>query len=127
MKNIMIGDTHPCTGNHNGIAYCQPGMGGLMRAFFGVVMVLVAEHRAFQALIREGKATSPMKYNALKANGATNTVEGFDKDSTEEASLLFGAAAIGKRVDGANDFPADGKKPMQAPARKSKERAMERL
>ena len=127
MKNIMIGNTHPCTGNHDGIAYCQPGMEGLMRSFFGVVMVLDAEHRAFQALIRDGKDGSPMKYNARKANAATEAVEDLDRNGPRAASLLFGAAGIGKRVDGANDFPADGKKPMQAPARKSKEPARKRL
>ena len=123
MKNIMIGDTHPCPGNHNGIAYCQPGMGGLMRAFFGVVMVLDAEHRAFQALIRDGKDGSPMKYNALKANGATNTVEGFDKESTEAASQLLAAAGIGIA---ARDLR---KESIQAPAavKKSREPARERL
>lgn len=123
MKNIMIGDTHPCPGNHNGIAYCQPGMGVLMRAFFGVVMVLVAEHRAFQALIREGKATSPMKYNALKANAATETVEDLDRNGPRAASQLLAAAGIGIA---ARDVR---KESIQAPAeaKKSRERAMERL
>lgn len=94
-----------------------------MRAFFGVVMVLVAEHRAFQALIREGKATSPMKYNALKANAATETVEDLDRNGPRAASQLLAAAGIGIA---ARDVR---KESIQAPAeaKKSRERAMERL